>query len=169
MLRLNRLTDYAIVVLGALAHRQGQTVATVQLAELTGIAQPTVAKVAKTLVSASLVETQRGVHGGYRLARSAADISLVDIVEAMEGPIAVNDCVEGAQDPCAVINCCFMSSSWNRVNHAIRNALDDVTLQELIDPAQIFSIPTDVASLPSGDKDERSLSKGQITEKEGAA
>jgi FeS assembly SUF system regulator len=153
MLRLNRMTDYAIVVLGALAHRQGQTVATAQLADLTGVAQPTVAKVAKTLLAASLVETQRGVNGGYRLAKTPAEISLVDIVEAMEGPIAVNDCVDGAQDPCAVANCCFMSNNWNRVNLAIRKALDEVSLEALTDPAQIFPIPGNLLAPLSSEND----------------
>ena len=139
MFKLNRMTDYAIVVLGVLAHRQGEILAAAQLAELTGLNQPTVAKVAKTLVAADLLDTQRGVHGGYRLARSAGMISLVQIVEAMEGPIAVNDCVDGAQDPCMVSNCCFMSHNWNRVNLAVRNALDDVSLGDLIDPAQLFA------------------------------
>ena len=141
MLRLNRMTDYAIVVLGALAHRHGDLLATAQLAALTGLAQPTVAKVSKILLAANLVETQRGARGGYRLAMAPADISLVDIVEAMEGPIAVTDCVTGAQDPCAVSNCCFMSSHWNHVNLAIRNALNDVSLEDLTDPAQLFPLP----------------------------
>ena len=139
MFKLNRMTDYAIVVLGALAHRQGEILATAQLAELTGLNQPTVAKVAKTLMAADLLETQRGVHGGYRLVKPAAATSLVQIVEAMEGPIAVNDCVDGAQAPCAVSNCCFMSRNWNRVNLAVRNALSDVSLEDLIDPAQLFT------------------------------
>ena len=139
MFKLNRMTDYAIVVLGVLAHRQGKILATAQLAELTGLSQPTVAKVAKSLVAADLVDTQRGVHGGYRLARSVGMISLVQIVEAMEGPIAVNDCVDGAQDPCMVSNCCFMSRNWNRANLAVRNALDDISLEDLIDPAQLFA------------------------------
>ena len=139
MFKLNRMTDYAIVVLGVLAHRQGEILATAQLAALTGLNQPTVAKVAKTLVAADLLDTQRGVHGGYRLARQAAIISLVQIVEAMEGPIAVNDCVEGAQDPCMVSNCCFMSRNRNRVNLAVRNALNDVSLKDLIDPAKLFA------------------------------
>ena len=94
MLRLNRMTEYAIFVLGALAHRHGDVLATAHLAELTGLAQPTVAKVSKTLLAADLVETQRWVRGGYRLTKSPADISLVDIVEAIEGPIAVTDCVD---------------------------------------------------------------------------
>ena len=142
MFKLNRMTDYAIVVLGVLAHRQGEIMAAAQLSELTGVNQPTVAKVAKTLVSAELLNTQRGAHGGYRLVRPAGMISLVQIVEAMEGPIAVNDCVDGAQAPCMVSNCCFMSRNWNRVNLVVRNALNDVSLEDLIDPAQLFA-PTD--------------------------
>ena len=139
MFKLNRMTDYAIVVLGALAHRQGEILATAQLAELTGLNQPTVAKVAKTLMAADLLETQRGVRGGYRLARPASATSLVQIVEAMEGPIAVNDCVDGAEAPCAASNCCFMSRNWNWVNLAVRNALSDVSLEDLIDPAPLFT------------------------------
>ena len=133
------MTEYAILVLRVLAHRKGEILATAQLAELTGLNQPTVAKVAKTLVVADLLETQRGVHGGYRLVRPAAMISLVQIVEAMEGPITVNDCVEGAQDPCMASNCCFMSRNWNRVNLAVRNALNDVSLEDLVGPAQLFA------------------------------
>ena len=144
MIRLNRMTDYAIVVLGALTHKRGEIIATAALAELTGLNQPTVAKVAKILLSADLLVTQRGVNGGYRLVRPAHTISLVDIVEAMEGPIAVTDCVEGAQDPCAVSNCCFMANNWNRVNLAIRDALEAVTLEDLTDPAQLFPLPEPV-------------------------
>ena len=143
MLRLNRMTDYGIVVLGALAHRHGNFVATASLAELTGINQPTVAKVAKLLLGAALVDTQRGANGGYRLALPAEDISLVRIIESIEGPIAVNDCVDGAQDPCAVANCCFMSGTWNKVNAHVRSALEQMSLADLIDPAQLFPIVGD--------------------------
>ena len=142
MFKLNRMTDYAILVLGVLAHQRGKILTTAQLAELTGLNQPTVAKVAKTLVVANMLDTQRGVHGGYRLARQASIISLVQIVEAMEGPIAVNDCVDGAHAPSVANNCCFVSQNWNRVNLAIRNALDDVSLEDLIDPAQLLA-PSD--------------------------
>ena len=139
MFKLNRMTDYAILVLGILAHRRGEILTAAQLAELTGLNQPTVAKVAKTLVAADMLDTQRGVHGGYRLARQPSIISLVQIVEAMEGPIAVNDCVDGAQDSSIANNCCFVSQNWNRVNLAVRNALDDVSIEDLIDPAQLFA------------------------------
>ena len=146
MLRLNRMTDYAIVVLGALAHRQGELLATAQLAELTGLAQPTVAKVAKLLQSSDLLTTKRGANGGYQLADDPADISLVRIIEAVEGPIAVNGCVDGAQDPCIVTNTCFMSNHWNKVNSTLRDALADVSLADLIDPSQLFPIPEETAT-----------------------
>ena len=146
MLRLNRMTDYAIVVLGALAHRQGELLATAQLAELTGLAQPTVAKVAKLLQSSDLLTTKRGANGGYQLADEPADISLVRIIEAVEGPIAVNGCVDGAQDPCIVTNTCFMSNHWNKVNTTLRDALADVSLADLIDPSQLFPIPEEAAA-----------------------
>ena len=159
MFKLNRMTDYAIVVLGVLARQQGEILAAAQLAELTGLKQPTVAKVAKTLVAAGLLDTQRGVHGGYRLARHAAVISLVQIVEAMEGPIVVNDRVDESQDPCVVSNCCFMSRNWNRVNLAVRNALSDVSLEDLTDPAQLLISP---GNQPAADRPAYAVLQNEI-------
>ena len=141
MFKLNRMTDYAIIVLGALAHRRGEVLNSVQLAELTGISQTTVAKVARRLQTGDLLATRRGANGGYRLERAPEDISLVTVVEAIDGPIAVNGCVDGAQDPCAVSHCCFMSSQWNKVNGKLRKALAGISLADLIDPSQIFSAP----------------------------
>ena len=145
MLRLNRMTDYAIVVLGALAHRRGEVLATAQIAALTGLAQPTVAKVAKHLQTGNLLTTRRGASGGYVLQGNPEDISLVCIIEVVEGPIAVNGCVDGAQDPCSVANCCFMSNQWNKVNSAIRSTLESITLADLIDPSQLFTAPAGAA------------------------
>ena len=99
------------------------------------------------------------MHGGYRLAQPAAATSLVQIVEAMEGPIAVNDCVDGAQAPCAVSNCCFMSRNWNRVNLAVRNALSDVSLEDLIDPAQLF---TPTGHQPAADRPASTVPQNEI-------
>ena len=157
MLRLNRMTDYAILVLGALARRHGETLASGYLAQVTELTQPTVAKVLKMLLAAELVETQRGVRGGYRLMKILAHISLVDIVEAMEGPIAVTDCIEGARQPCSASNCCCMRSHWKHVNLAIRNALRDVTLEDLINPVGLFPVP-DTSPLI---KDDRRLAPQQ--------
>ena len=132
------MVDYGIVVLGVLARRQGEILATSQLAELSGLNQPTVSKVAKTLAVADLLETQSGVYRGYRLVRQAATTLQVKIVEAIEGPIAVNDYVVGAHDPCMVSSCCFMSRNWKRVNSAMRYAFNDVSLGDLMNPAQLL-------------------------------
>jgi Rrf2 family protein len=110
-------------------------------------------------MAADLLETQRGVHGGYRLAQPAAATSLVQIVEAMEGPIAVNDCVDGAQAPCVISNCCFMSRNWNRVNLAVRNALSDVSLEDFIDPAQLF---TPTGHQPAADRPVSTVPQNEI-------
>jgi DNA-binding IscR family transcriptional regulator len=99
------------------------------------------------------------VHGGYRLAQPAAATSLVQIVEAMEGPIAVNDCVDGAPAPCVVSNCCFMSRNWNRVNLAVRNALSDLSLEDLIDPAQLF---TPTGHQPAADRPASAVPQNEI-------
>ena len=139
MFKLNRMTDHAIVVLRALAHRRGKIRTAAQLAGLTGLNQPTVAKVAKTLVAADLLDTQRGVHGGYRLSREAGMISLVQIVEAMEGPIAVTERVEGLEAPCMLSSCGLTSQTWSRVNQVVKDALSDVSLEDLIPPAQLVA------------------------------
>ena len=140
MLRLNRMTEYAIIVLGALAQRHGETVPTGHLAASTGLTQPTVAKVSKVLLAANLVETQRGVRGGYRLEKALAYISLIDVVEAMEGPITVSDCLANAHGSHSMNHCCFMRNHLNHVNLAIRKALAEVSLEDLNTSSKPFSL-----------------------------
>jgi DNA-binding IscR family transcriptional regulator len=96
-----------------------QILAVAQLAELTGPNQPTVAEVLKILMAADLLETQRDTNGGYCLACPAIAISLVQIVEAMEEPIVVNNYVDGTVGPCMASNCCCRSGNWNRVERAL--------------------------------------------------
>ena len=157
MLRLNRMTDYAFLVLRALAQRHGETLASGHLAELTELAQPTVAKVLKMLQAAELVETQRGIRGGYRLMKALAHISVVDIVEAMEGPIAVTDCMESAREKCREEGCSCMRKHWKHVNLAIRKALMEVKLEDLTNPA----LPFPMLDTPPLTKDDRRLASQQ--------
>ena len=138
MLRLNRMTDYAIIVLAALALRPDELVASAALAQKTQLNQTTIAKIAKELVRAQIIIAERGVHGGYRLARAPQDITAAEVIEALEGPIALTACVTGATDPCTTRHGCFMSGNWNEVNNAIRSALRNVTLKQLIDPEAVF-------------------------------
>ena len=151
MLRLNRMTDYAILVLGVMAARPDEILASAALAQHTQLNQTTVAKVTKTRVSAGLVVSTRGIKGGYYLERPVNNISIAEVIEAVEGPIALTACVDGVEDPCSVRNGCFMGGNWNHVNTALRKALNEVSLAELFNPESLFQMPP--ASLEAGNAD----------------
>jgi len=130
MLRISRLTDYATVLLAALASEPDRVQTAAALAEQTHIAPPTVCKLLKQLQRAGLVTSTRGLHGGYQLARAAALISAASILDALEGPMALTDCSAGHGN-CEIEGSCRVSRVWQRLNLAIRRALYDVSLAQL--------------------------------------
>lgn len=132
-MRLSSLADYAVVMMSSAARLNGGAVrltATV-LAGETGVPLPTAQKLVSRLSAAGLIESARGTGGGFRLAREAEAISLADIVEAVEGPIAMTACVEAGAHDCAIEKDCRMKPHWNAVNHAVRGALAGITLATL--------------------------------------
>ena len=134
MLRVTKLTDYATVVMTVLAARPGEVLSAPELAEQAGLEAPTVAKVLKPLAAAGLVAGFRGANGGYRLARAAADINLVEIVEAMEGPLAMTECsVHDGQ--CGIEASCGVRANWRRINDVVADALRWVSLAQMLGPA----------------------------------
>lgn len=132
MFRLNRLTDYAVVVMGQMASDRDRVRSAAQIAEATGVPLPTVAKLMNLLAKDGLIASQRGATGGYRLARGAETISVAEIVQAIEGPIALTACVEGVGGGCEAEHFCPMRGNWNKVNGAIRRALEGVSLADMI-------------------------------------
>lgn len=133
MIRLSRMTDYAVVVMSQINQHPGSATAP-ELAQATGLPVPTVSKLLKQLAKCGLVESHRGVHGGYSMARALEDINAMEIIEALDGPVALTACVEGAEDMCNVQSLCPMRGGWDKVNTAIRRALTEVTLAELCPP-----------------------------------
>ena len=134
MLRVTKLTDYATLVLTVLAARPGDVLSAPDLAEHAGLEAPTVAKVLKPLAQAGLVEGFRGANGGYRLARDPAAISLVEIVEAMEGPLGMTECsLHDGQ--CGIEQSCGVRANWRRINDVVADALRGVSLAEMLQPA----------------------------------
>jgi len=130
MLRVTRLTDYASVVLTVLASRPGEVLSASELAELAGLESPTVSKLLKLLAHAELVAGFRGTRGGYRLARAAEEISLIEIVEAMEGPLAITECsLDHSQ--CGIFHRCGIRAGWRRINDVIGDALRAVSLADM--------------------------------------
>ena len=134
MIRLNRLTDYAIVVLSQLSRDRASMRTAPQLAHETGVPLPTVAKILKSLTSDGIILSHRGANGGYVLSRRPEDITAAQIIASLEGPIALTACVEGSGGHCDVEQLCPMRGHWEKVNGAIRRALEDLTLAELAAP-----------------------------------
>ncbi len=130
MLRMGKLTDYATVVLASLAQEPSRHCAATELAERTRLSRPTVSKVLKGLQRAGMVISSRGSLGGYRLARGPEQITAAQILDVFEGPIAITEC-SGASSQCGIERQCRVSGAWQRVNAAIRRALEDVTLRQL--------------------------------------
>ena len=123
MLRISRLTDYATVVLATLAEHPERVQTATALAEHTKIAAPTVSKLLKQLQRAHLVTSTRGLHGGYQLARAAVDISAADILDALEGPVALTDCSAG-HGHCGIESNCRAGRVWQRLNPGFPALLD---------------------------------------------
>jgi len=136
MLRLSKLTDYATVILAAMAREPGARFTAAGLAERTGVGQATVSKLLKRLARAGLLASYRGARGGYRLSRSPAAVSAVEIVDLIEGRVALTEC---AQDGCRceLEGTCGVSHQWQRINRAIRQALDEITLADLAAPEPV--------------------------------
>ena len=133
MLRLSNLADYGVVVMTAAmrAVEDGRLASAAQIAQLTTIPAPTVAKLMGHLGRAGLLVSHRGVGGGFALARDPRDISLADIVEAIDGPISLTHCGQPGADCCGISAQCQVKPHWAPVNGAVRAALESVTLAEL--------------------------------------
>lgn len=130
MLKISKLADYAVIVLGALTSGEAATAS--DLARQTHLPPATVAKVLKLLAKGGLLQTTRGATGGYRLAQPASQIRASDILIAIDGPVQLTDCV-GDHKRCA-LSACGSRGRWDPVNRAIETALNNVTLADLTTP-----------------------------------
>lgn len=145
MIKLNRITDYAVVVLAQMARDPERLVTAPQLSQDSAVPLPTVSKLLKELARADVLISHRGANGGYTLARTPEDISVLEIVGALEGPVALTSCVEDSEDDCSVESLCPMRGNWNKVNSAIRAALSGVSLADMALPLMTFDPPADSA------------------------
>lgn len=130
MIRMSKLTDYAILILAHLARSPG-TLTAHELAARSRVPLPTVSKLAKELSKAGLVTSHRGRNGGYGLARPADQISVAEIVESLEGPIALTDCGRAGGTECEIVDTCLARESWDPVSRAIESALRGLPLSAI--------------------------------------
>jgi FeS assembly SUF system regulator len=133
MLRVTKLTDYAIVVASALARDPEGTHRASEVAELATVPEPTVRKVLRLLVQGGVAVSTRGVKGGYRLSRLPREIDLAQIVAAVEGPIAMTECCTDEVD-CQQESDCQLRPNWQLINSAIQSALASINLEQMSAP-----------------------------------
>ncbi|MDO7597900.1 MAG: SUF system Fe-S cluster assembly regulator [Pseudomonadota bacterium] len=133
MLRMGKLTDYGIVLMSYLAQRTEMQHSAHALADAVQVPLPTVKKVLKALSQANLLTSERGAHGGYSLNSSPKKISVAEIITAIEGPIALTECV-GTESHCEQENHCSIQTNWTRINNAVFHALDEVKLSDMLVP-----------------------------------
>lgn len=149
MLRMSKLTDYGTLVLAQLASSEGRLSTSSAVAQATRLAPPTVSKLLKLLTQAGLVMSARGAQGGYALARPADAITAAEILDALEGPIALTEC-STAGGFCDLEAHCPVGAAWQRINHSIRTALESVTLADLQrnpDPLPVSVLERDLKSI----------------------
>ncbi|WP_298470846.1 SUF system Fe-S cluster assembly regulator [uncultured Erythrobacter sp.] len=132
-MRLSNLADYAVITMSQASRHCGDgRVSAAELAAETGLPVPTVQRLVSKLTAAGLLRSERGARGGLQLGRPAAAITVADIVEAVEGPIALTACVDGVD--CDFEANCTMKPHWPVINSALRGALAAISLDQLRNP-----------------------------------
>lgn len=141
MIRLSRLADYGVALMTRMAQDTSGVHTAVGLAEVTGIPTPTVSKVLATLARQGVLRSVRGAHGGYALTCLPHEISVGRIIAAIDGPIALTQCIEDGPGVCGVESLCLTRRGWKLINQAVFNALDGVTLADIVG-APMFPEPS---------------------------
>ena len=153
MLRMSKLTDYGIVLMSYLASKTYLQHSAHTLSEAVDMPLPTVRKVLKALSQSGLLVSERGAQGGYNLSRNPKQISVAEIITAMEGPIALTECVSD-ESHCEQESHCSIQTNWSRINSVVFHALDEVKLSDMLAPqssevSPIHFYPT--ATLPKSE------------------
>jgi FeS assembly SUF system regulator len=141
MIRITKQTDYAIVLLTHMAATPERQVNAPELAAETRLPLPMVSKILKLLVREGVLLSHRGVKGGYGLARLPEEISMAEVISALEGPIAITECID-EHSGCSHAPFCGVSGRWHRINAALRVALEGITLAEMGHPAPLQTLVT---------------------------
>ena len=134
MIRISRMADYGVVALSFMARNPDAFFSATHVAERTGVPLPSASKLLKLLVKGGVLTSRRGASGGYGLARQPKKISIADLVVALDGPIALTDCLDdNSEGVCGLEGFCAVRGPWQKVSNAIRVALEEVTLADVAD------------------------------------
>lgn len=138
MIKLSNLADYAVELMCCIALKPADIHSSAELAEFTQVHLPTVSKILGTLVRAKLLASHRGLNGGFTLAVPAEKITIADIIEAVDGPVQLTNCLGEGTSDCDRISSCGTRSQWYRINEAVKGALGSVLLSHMIESVPDF-------------------------------
>ncbi len=138
MIRLSRLADYGMILMTHIASSPEPLHTAHAVDAATHVPEPTAAKILKALSRSALLDSHRGAGGGYELARSPHDITSAEIIAALDGPIALTECLDAHTGPCVLESFCPTRGHLYKINQAVHRALDDITLTDLVSP---FPLP----------------------------
>jgi FeS assembly SUF system regulator len=148
MVRLSKLTDYGMVLMSCFARGPAGSLHTArELAAESKLPLPTVSKLLKELSHNGLLVSHRGIQGGYRLAKEPEQISLVEIISALEGPLALTECSTNVSGLCELETCCSIKKNQQIISRAVRGVLAKLTLSDLIQPMRLTAIQTPEGNL----------------------
>lgn len=138
MIKLTKLADYAVVLMSTMAEHPDKVHAAADVARGTHIPGPTAAKILGTMARAGLLTSHRGLKGGFSLAMAPQDITVADVIRAVDGPIALTDCVEHGTGDCDILDSCRVRGYWHKINGAVTAALESMTLAEISSPMPTY-------------------------------
>jgi len=148
MIRMTKQADYGIVLMTRMAGDPHRLFTAPELAAESHLPPPTVSKILKLLARAGLLDSHRGVKGGYTLGHEPEGISVAEIIDALDGPIAITECIDNSPGECSQEPICPVRGNWQRINRAIREALEAISLAEMVHP-----LPHDLVTLRGGSAD----------------
>lgn len=131
MLKITRLADYAVLIICSFDTSKDKIVSSQEIINKTGLQKATVNKVLSILVRKKILEAHRGVNGGYKPFKKLEDISVKDLIEAVEGPVSLTDCIDNNARNCNLFDVCTTKHKWSVVNSAIRDTLESIKVKDI--------------------------------------
>ena len=135
MIKVSRMADYAILLVCKMSNAENKVYSSQELSIITSLKITTISKILTKLTKANVTDSIRGVSGGYKLTMQAEDISVGNIIDIIDGKVALTVCVEeGENHNCDLVSLCPSQSNWQIINNTVREALNSVSIAEMANP-----------------------------------
>ena len=131
MLKVTRLADYAVLIISSFIGQEKDIVSAQKIIKKTGLQNATVMKLLSILVKKNILEAFRGAQGGYKLKKNLENISIKELIEAIEGPVSLTDCLGSNKNNCNLFDVCITKNTWSIVNSAIKDTLENIKIKDI--------------------------------------